>query len=39
MQIVAPCAAEEYRFCKHVLVMMLKVCNYTLYNCLSVTEL
>lgn len=33
------CAAGKSRFCNHMLALMLKVCIYTLHNCVNVTEL
>ena len=33
------CAAGKSGFCNHILALMLKVCKYTLYNCVNVTEL
>ena len=33
------CAAGKSAFCNHMLALMLKVCKYTLYNCVNVTEL
>ena len=32
------CAAWKSSFCNHILALMLKVCKYTLYNCVNVTE-
>ena len=33
------CAARKSAFCNHMLALMLKICKYTLYNCVNVTEL
>ena len=33
------CAAGKAGFCNHILTLMLKVCKYSLYNCVNVTEL
>ena len=33
------CVAVKSGFCKHVLAMMPKVCNFTLHNYKNVTEL
>ena len=33
------CAAGKSGFCNHMLASMLKVCKYTLYNWVNVTEL